>query len=102
MIPGLSIPGIGGVGDALGALGGGPTSTSSSAEASGDVSPNLVGKGGAGSRGFTNNVAFPGASLNADQAINPPALALKDWSTWLIVGGLVLVGFVVWRRYGAR
>jgi hypothetical protein len=93
----------------LGMLGGGggggmpSTSTSSTATATatgsvGDVGQSGTAGGGGGGRGFTNNVAFPGATLTASQPINGAAMNVGGIGTVaLVVAAVAIGGFLLWR-----
>lgn len=66
-----------------------------------DIMPAAGFTSGAGNRGFINNVAFPGASLTADQSINPPIVAgTVAKLPWILAGVAALViAIAVARRY---
>lgn len=79
------------------------SSQSASSEAKGQIGElgqTTTAGGDAGNRGFMNNVAFPGSTLNADQG-NGAALDLKSLA---MVGGLLLVAIVglviIFRHHG--
>lgn len=83
-----------------------PSAATATSGANGNVSrlgTTQTSGGDPGNRGFINNFAAAGASLTADQGINPPALDPSRY-TWLIPILLIgaIVGLVVWRKYGPR
>lgn len=90
--------GISGLGSA-GGVGAGGYSASSSAESEasgGNVGPNLA----AGNRGFLNNVAFPGATVNADPGINAPLAGRRMNATTVLFSiGALIVALAVVKKF---
>lgn len=72
---------------------------SSSANSSSKGQTYAQGSSSAGNRGFINNFAAKGSSLNADQGINPPEGGSFSWRKVAFYLGAAAVGWFVWKRF---
>jgi hypothetical protein len=72
------------------------TSANGNKQATGDVPYDLT--YGAGSRGFVNNVAFPGSQVLGSQDSSVNTLKPKTW-IWVLIGGFAVILFIRFLRH---
>jgi hypothetical protein len=89
------IPSMGGVGSAGGASspGGYSSSLQTVRKFETNVTPSSI-AGGSGNRGYINNVAFPGATLTADQSADSGSI-----SKWFKYGLVALAVLILWKVF---
>jgi hypothetical protein len=89
-----------GIASLAGGVGTGGAGGGSYSAASGDIrqTTRQDGTTGAGNRGFNQNIAFPGAILDADQGINGAGQSMPWWQWGVIIGGGI-VGLVLLKKY---
>lgn len=77
----------------------GPSRADQSSNSSQDIGAATGLGSGGGSRGFVNNVAFPGATLSSSAPIEGLSTSIfDDWKTWAAGAALLLIIFIVLRR----
>lgn len=77
----------------------GPSRADQSSNSSQDIGAATGLGSGGGSRGFVNNVAFPGATLSSSAPIEGLSTSIfDDWKTWAAGAALLLIFLLVLRR----